>query len=363
MLKRGIFMVGYEGNIAPDIVKKIFDQKVQKTSRKGTVTEVNIGKPLYMNRTFPNQISLQRVWDTFNWCRSPDNEHSYVYDNMPVRFPCCINDPNGMGTGWIRNDIYYYEDLNFPNASTRKKKKGHKWRSITDITKGGRLISANSSIDKSKFPTQIPPVPVFVWRKHISAGWRGPAGYPARKADKVGWSWRAHRARNPTKYHWQQGIIAHARWSGTHTDGIPGEYYCLGRALGLNEMDAWYATLAAYTLCSVGGVWDEWNEYLPNTRPGGVRRLKRWYVYYPNHPGARYVELGKHLWKNSQESIQSIRGDGVYAPGTMLSPNAPLTGKFGRVRKKMVGYTSLKEGAPTPPYSQEKYPRGDLIDP
>ena len=80
------------------------------------------------------------------------------------------------------------------------------------------------------------------------------------------------------------GIAAHGRW--THNDGYFGEYYCLGRSLGLASQDAYFATIAA--------IWLSGHTKKSAFHRGG-RGANRSVTSQPN---MKLAELGKKLYGN-----------------------------------------------------------------
>ena len=65
-------------------------------------------------------------------------------------------------------------------------------------------------------------------------------------------------------------------------DGEFGEYYCLGRAKGLNPDDAYYATVGA--LCSMAGQ--------GKNHTGFGKKATR-------HPDSEYIQMGRDIMKGA----------------------------------------------------------------
>ena len=257
--RRGLFarnekLIGSKGNVggryAPQgqsiIMKPVTTAPSGKKYKK---LKYQFGKGAYHQpagfQTLPGEIQFRRLWETIRYLQSDNNPHKDVY-KLPTKFPCAIN----AGA------------LSIPGATPDDP---------ADII-GNNLGTGfmNFGVGNGE--------PVFIWGKMHR-------GRPGK--DNAWWKKTAPlRSSTYPKRHWQHGIIAHGRWGG-HSDGIILEYYCLGRALGMTSADAFYACLAGYALSKNYKRYDY----------GKARvRLPMGYVYFPNDPAAKYVELGKKIW-------------------------------------------------------------------
>ena len=178
----------------------------------------------------PTEIQCRRLWETILWCslKNPNRMHPKVL-KIPIKFPATANSAK-LGTGF---------------------KSSHN---------GGK--------------------PLFVWGRFNPLVASFKAGYkpgPYEDAWKTGK--RNNIPRLPFNKHWQQGIVAHFRWS-SHTDGCFPEYYCLGRANGLGSIDAYLAACGA----------------IAASNPRNNKKLsagKRNYTQFPNNDMVKY---GIKIW-------------------------------------------------------------------
>ena len=265
-----------------------------------------------MTRSMPNEVSFRRTYELWVYLCSEDNPDKNLFHNgfRQKKTAACINDPEGHGTGFMRQDVYLNESLTPQNAASAPKvfvwgqkllTNGPAYQTVVKKDKDGDpVLKKTKKLDKEGNP---------IYKKVTQEILRGGApGYPSVQnsrwkkhwnADRYGTKFRNGRIDGSQiieKEHWFQGVVSHCFWGGSHrhVDGWNILYYFLCRWLGMTSEDAFFATIGAYMTVRIGGVL-EGISAIPSSQ-----RLLPGYVYYPNHPGANYVEIGKQMFRESK---------------------------------------------------------------
>ena len=219
----GYRVLGPDGNVGGVLTNQMLDGTVVKGSG---VLKHGLG---FMkgtrNYVLPGEIQCRRIWETIVWCSDANpNRLNKDVMNIPILFPATANDKK-LSTGFKSN------------------------------------IGGGAS--------------VFFWGL-FNPGVQGfvGSGYQAawEKDLSMGASFKP-------KHHWQQGIVSHHRWP-SHTDGCFVEYYCLGRAKGMDSINAYLAAIGA---AAAGN-------------PANNKKLnagKHNVTYFPDQ---KYVDYGKKIW-------------------------------------------------------------------
>lgn len=219
----GYRVLGPDGNVGGVLTNQMLDGSTVKGSG---VLKHGLG---FMkgtrNYVLPGEIQCRRIWETIVWCSdaNPIRLNKDVM-NIPILFPATANSSK-LSTGF------------------------------------------KSSLGGGS--------PVFFWGL-FNPGVQGFVG----KGYEAAWSKDLPTgAKFKPKHHWQRGIVSHHRWP-SHTDGCFVEYYCLGRAMGMDSVNAYLAAIGA---AAAGN-------------PANNKKLnagKHNVTYFPDQ---RYVNYGKKIW-------------------------------------------------------------------
>ena len=299
--EKGVFVFGEHTGVEPFLGKNIYNKVLNKFNslREGKDYRGILSSPLnFKIRTFANEVSFRRAYELWLWLCSDNNPNK---DKIHARFrqsktAACINDVDGHGTGFTRGDLFLVEDddISDPNNDfyNYQPPKAFVW---------AKRLSTGWSPSGKKTIGYEPGYPK--WRKNLAYQWDTSLWSPAFKRERGGNVIRDEngqrvylKSTRPIEDlpHWFQGVASHCFFGGkgNHVDGWPILYYFLGRWLGMSSEDAYFAVFGAYATTRIGGKLDEYSD--PNLLP-----LKPGYVYYPNHPGTNYVEIGKAMFRDS----------------------------------------------------------------
>ena len=341
--KHNVFIVGdvkmclekagksYKNNkhhfLGSDIAEKVKKQrdKIKAANKKRITSQpfkfLNRNFIHEMTRSMPNEVSFRRTYELWVYLCSEDNPDKNLFHNgfRQKKTAACINDPEGHGTGFMRQDVYLNESLTPQNAASAPKvfvwgqkllTNGPAYQTVTKKQPDGTKVT--QEILRGGAPG-YPSVQNSRWKKHWNV-------------DKHAWRFRSGKI-NASQIidaePWFQGITSHCFWGGTktHVDGWNLVYYFLCRWCGMTSEDSFFATIGAYMTVRIGGILEGVSTIPP------TQRLLPGYVYYPNHPGANYVQIGKKMFEESK-----FYEDGFYNLNPPLKPS------------KKTEHSSLQEG-------------------
>lgn len=301
-------------------------------------------------RVMPNQILMERQYQLTQWLASPFNPYSDIYTSFdPNFFPCTLNSKHSPFKTWgaIQGSLGKNAQTLIGQALTtrsgklirnEKSKKVKRQKSkynkrinkllrqqkhgVTDKETGEMLMIPNPAFANiaAKVQTNIDwydiKEPLFCW------GFFSPDRQLYGRKGRPhpgGWKKGLRRRGQKIKHEWQKGITAHTRW-GPHTDGCIIEYYILGRVLGLNPDQAFYACVGAWCSSSspTRGKSGVINPILAFPSKPALKHPPRQFTYFPDNEDADYISLGHAIWHGDPGFHTSRKGSQV---ANLYTPN------------------------------------------
>jgi hypothetical protein len=277
-----------------------------------------------MTRSMPNEVSFRRIYELWVYLCSEDNPDKNLFHNgfRQKKTAACINDPEGHGTGFMRQDIYLNKELTPKNSASSPKAFAWGQKLLTDSNKDARKPGGPG----------YPSVRNSQWKAHWNAD----------KYVKNFRSGKINASQIIEKEPWFQGVVCHCFWGGPHhhVDGWNLLYYFLCRWLGMTSEDSFFATIGAYMTVRIGGVLEG-----ISTIPASQRLLPG-YVYYPNHPGVNYVQIGKKMLEESKfytdgyynlnPHIKGNSNSSLQEGGSSTAPEQTTTGKMAAFPRSVI---------------------------
>jgi hypothetical protein len=108
----------------------------------------------------------------------------------------------------------------------------------------------------------------------------------------------------------------------------------------MTSEDSFFATIGAYMTVRIGGVLEG-----ISTIPASQRLLPG-YVYYPNHPGVNYVQIGKKMLEESKfytdgyynlnPHIKGNSNSSLQEGGSSTAPEQTTTGKMAAFPRSVI---------------------------